>query len=138
MSSPYSHILFAADLRFTSKELQQKVYALAEMFKARLSVLHVLNPELAEHHKLSQQVSSPFNTNIKHAISTFCKPLEIPSFDQLIKIGHPLQEILNTVTEYNIDLLLVGQSYFLSAKKSKEHLSETLPCEMMLLIDCFT
>ncbi len=108
---PYHHMLFATDLSPVNYKMRDKVLALASTFKSRLSVVHVVSSmsSLSRNYSLVVGLQETLEKEAQKHLKTFCAPLNIPEADQIVKTGQPVQEIIKTIKEKNIDLLLLGR-----------------------------
>lgn len=137
--NPYHHLLFATDLSEINEQMREKVFSLASVFKARLSVVHVVTSSsaLSRNYTLTVGLKEEMEHQAREALKTFCEPLEVPQSDQIIKTGHPVHEVLETIKEKDIDLLLVGRhgrSGFTHLLGSVSHrLLHLAPCELLLI-----
>lgn len=136
---PYHHLLFATDLSEINEQMRDKVFELASIFKARLTVVHVVTSftALSKNYTLSVGLKDEMEGIAKEALQTFCEPLQVPLNDQIIKSGHPVHEVLETIKERDIDLLLVGRhgrSGLAHVLGSVSHrLLHQAPCELLLI-----
>lgn len=137
--TPYHHLLFATDLSEINEKMRHKVFALASIFKARLTVVHVVTSfsALSKNYTQSVGLKEEMEGAAKDALRTFCEPLQVPNNDQIIKTGNPVHEVLETINERDIDLLLVGRhgrSGFAHVLGSVSHrLLHQAPCELLLI-----
>lgn len=109
--TPYHHLLFATDLSDINKSMRDKVFALASLFKARLSVVHIVTSlsALSRNYSLTVGLQDEMEALGRQSLKEFCEPLQIPASDQIIKTGHPVHEVLSTIKETETDLLIVGR-----------------------------
>lgn len=109
--SPYHHLLFATDLSPINHNMRDKVFELASLFKARLTVVHVMTSfnSLSRNYSLVVGLQDTLEKEAKKSLKHFCEPLKVPESDQIVKTGQPTTEIINTIKEKGIDLLLLGR-----------------------------
>ena len=108
---PYHHLLFATDLSPINQDMRHKILELASLFKARLTVVHVITSisSLSRNYSLVVGLQETLEKEAKESLKKFCEPLKIPESDQIIKVGQPAVEIIETIKEKDIDLLLLGR-----------------------------
>ncbi|HKY69602.1 MAG TPA: universal stress protein [Gammaproteobacteria bacterium] len=106
----YKHILFAADLTSQSLPLCQRAVEIAKAHKAKLSIVHVVEPigayvggwyywgDLA--HDLEKQAEDH--------LATYTKNFNIPEEDLYISTGNTKHVILELAEELKVDLIIVG------------------------------
>jgi universal stress protein A len=137
--TPYHHLLFATDLSEINEKMRDKIFALASLFKARLTVVHVVTSfsALSRNYSLTVGLKEEMEGVARLALKEFCEPLQVPLSDQIIKTGHPVHAVVDTIKEKGIDLLLVGrngESGFAHLLGSVSHrLLHFAPCELLLI-----
>lgn len=117
----YHHLLFATDLSKPNRNIINKIFELSLLYKARLSVIHVID---------SPFVSNDEHSVVRNRLNVFCQPLRIPEYDQFIKSGEPHKVIVETSKNVNADLLIIGK------KKNNTLTKQLLPitsCELLIL-----
>jgi len=109
--STYHHVLFATDLSPINHEMRDRVSELASELKARLSVVHVLSSfsRISKNYSLVVGLQETLEKEARNALNSFCEPLQVPDNDQLIKVGQPVDQIIKTIDEEQVDLLILGR-----------------------------
>lgn len=109
--STFHHVLFATDLSPINHDMRDRVSELASELKARLSVVHVLNSfsRISKNYSLVVGLQETLENEARAALNDFCQPLQVPDNDQIIKIGPPVEQIQKTISEENVDLLILGR-----------------------------
>lgn len=107
----YQHIIFATDLCDNHFELCQKAADIARCFKAKLFILHVIEPppslQLAQGLGFAE-FDHPIKTDAQTVMSVLGEALKIPVEQQLVEIGSIKEHVLAKVKELNCGLLIVG------------------------------
>ena len=109
----YEHILLATDLSSENQDTLQKAKQLAEFFGAKLSLFHAVEPIP------NYGYVGITDLEAKTALGKLGQQLSAPASDQWVSVGPAKREILATIKELHIDLLIIGSH-------SGHHLSEIL------------
>jgi universal stress protein A len=107
----YSIILHATDLDQYHYELSQQAAAIAKCFKAKLYLLHVLQPPTSL--QVAQglgfaEFDAPVKDNAQTVINVLGDGLHIPHKQLLVEVGSIKQQILNTAKKIGCQLLIIG------------------------------
>lgn len=135
----YHHLLFATDLSDINQNMRDKVKNLVTIFEGRLFVVHVVTnlSALSRNHTHSIGLREELENSAKESLKSFCAPLDVPPEQQIIKVGQPAKEVLETVKEINCDLLILGRygrGGIIHLLGSVSHrLLSSAPCELMLI-----
>ncbi len=113
MSSHYSHILLATDLSEETKTVIDKAKDLAGLYKARLSVIHVVEsipiyfgnelvlPE-------TQEIERQLVERATEKMAGLCKSLDIPASQGNVEVGVTKLEVIDFAAQNNVDLIVIG------------------------------
>ena len=107
----YTHILFATDLSENHFELCQKAAKIAKSFKAKLFLLHVIEPptSLQSAQGLGfAEFDHPIKTDAETVMRVLGEAINIPVNQQFVDIGSIKMHVLEKVKELNCDLLIIG------------------------------
>lgn len=105
----YQHILFALELDSKQNYLAaQKIKQLAELFQAKLSLLHVVEvPDSGVYTALFYDKQSCIE-HAKQQVAELGKKLGVPLEDQYVECGNPKELIPEYMKELKVNLLVVG------------------------------
>ncbi len=110
--SGYRRILLGVDLTEESQPVADRARALAEVFDAELSVIHVIEPlSLAYGGDIPMDLSSvqdQIHEQAKAHLAEFGRRLDIPEERQYLVFGRPESEIHRAARSKGIDLVVVG------------------------------
>lgn len=109
----YSHILLAADFTPASKAVSQQALQLRQVFKARLSLVHVVEFTQMD---LSNDLILPQDLEIdrelmelaRQRLQTLGEELGVDKTECFVSQGSTRREILRLAEERNIDLIVIG------------------------------
>ena len=104
----YQHILLAADLSDENTDTAQKAKQLANLFGAKLSILHVVEPIPNYGYVGIADLEDQLLAEAKQTLAKLGEELGIPADDQWVAVGPAKREILNTAKELKIDLIIIG------------------------------
>ena len=110
----YQHILFATDFSNHTRQVAQRAADLARHFKAKLSLLHVV-----DNLPVSDSIYGPiipFETDLtdqllavaKKRLDVIAHDMAVPEQDRWLEIGSPKHEIPRIAMEIESDLIVVG------------------------------
>lgn len=107
----YTHILYATDLSKNHFEMCQKAAKIAEHFKAKLYLLHVIEPPASL--QLAQSLGfaefdKPLKEDAQVVMSTLGDALNIPTKQQFVEIGSIKMHILEKVQSLSCNLIILG------------------------------
>jgi universal stress protein A len=114
MMTGYQHILLATDFAKCSQRVAQRARDLANLYHARLSLLHVV-----DNLPIADSVYGPvipFDVDItdqlvetaRKRLRAMADELGIPSDSQTLEVGSPQLEIIRVAEESEVDLIVVG------------------------------
>ena len=108
----YKHILVGLDLSSESGEVAQKALAMKHALKARVSIVHVIEPlSIAYGGDIPMDISNIQDqiqeTAAKH-LKEFSQHLDIKSSDRHLIFGRPESEIHALASNIAADLIIVG------------------------------
>ena len=115
----YNHILLSTDLSAENKDTVQKAKKLAELYGAKLSLFHAVEPIPNYGYVGITDLEDQLLDEAKEGLAKLGKELSIPPEDQWVSVGPAKREILASIKELGIDLLIIGSH-------SGHHLSEIL------------
>jgi universal stress protein A len=107
----YPIIIHATDLCQYHYELSQKAADIAQCFKAKLYLLHVIQPpttlQVAQGLGFAE-FDSPVKDNAQTVMNVLGDALDIPSDQLLVEIGSIKHTILNQAEKLNAKLIIIG------------------------------
>lgn len=108
----YRHMLLAVDLTEESAQVAEQAVALAKVFQADLSIIHVIEPlSLAYGGDIPMDLSSvqdQIHDQAQAQLAEFAASLDIPSDRQYLIFGRPETEIHRVAECKSVDLIVVG------------------------------
>ncbi len=104
----YQHLLLATDLTESSKTVAKKAVSLARHFKAKLSLIHVVDYTPSYGYLYVADVSDDLVKRAKTELCNWGKEFEIPESDQIVEMGSIKNEVLGVAADRQADLILVG------------------------------
>lgn len=110
----YKHILLAVDFFEQSEIVSNRAKDLADSFKAKLSIIHVVDSIPITNTGYGTDI--PFNLDLttelmdaaKNRMQNLAEKLGIDNENQWLELGSPKQEIVRVATENKVDLIVVG------------------------------
>lgn len=117
--SMYNHILLATDLSEENQDTSHKAKELAQVFGAKLSLLHVVEPIPNYGYVGITDLEDQLLDEAKQMLTKAGNELGVDSNDQWVAVGPAKREILNTASELKVDLIIIGSH-------SGHHLSDLL------------
>lgn len=112
--SEYRNILLAVDFSADDHHVSQKAKHLTEIFKAELSIIHVLDnipmPDTAYGTIIPLDTLTSYESleTEKNNLTKIADQLDIKPAHRWLVWGEPKQEIARFAEEYQIDLIVVG------------------------------
>ena len=110
--SEYKHVLVGVDLTVESRDVSDRACALKNVFNARLSCVHVIEPlSLAYGGDIPMDLSTiqeQIQETAKNHLNEFAASLGIDKEDRHIIFGRPETEIHTLAKEIDADLIVVG------------------------------
>lgn len=121
----YTHILHATDLSENHFHMCQQAVAIAKCFRARLYLLHVIQPPASL--QLAQglgfaEFDQPIKDDAEAVMRTLGEALNIPTSQQFVEIGSIKINVLKKVEELSCNLIIIGSH---SANKLSSFLGST-------------
>tara|TARA_R110002110_G_scaffold415856_3_gene658478 strand:+ start:59081 stop:59512 length:432 start_codon:yes stop_codon:yes gene_type:complete len=104
----YKHIIFATDLSESSQSLSNKVKNLVNIFGARLSLIHVLEPIPTAMYANYQDFEIKILEHSQSELASLGKVLSVPLVDQYVEFGSVRLATIAKAEEINADLILVS------------------------------
>ncbi len=105
----YTHILLAADLTDENNEdVPAKARALADLFGAKLSLLHVVESIPNYGFIGIAELEDKLLEEGKQRLAELGKTFGVPELDQWIVMGSAKQEIIHAAKELKCDLIVIG------------------------------
>lgn len=106
----YQHILCCIDLSTHSKPTIQKAIALSNTFKAKLDILHVVEPPLfyLSGFELAANALAEMKDSAEHSLKEFASTYQISHQHCHLVVGSAKTHILETAINLKCDLLLLG------------------------------
>lgn len=87
---------------------EQNAKELAEIFHAKLSLIHVVELPTIDVLPVVLNKETLYVDLARHQLAKIGKELSIPIKNQYVEIGNPKTIIPNFIKQHNIDLLIVG------------------------------
>ena len=121
--------------------LENAIYV-CRRFKAKLNILHVIKGIAKEYAELGADTSAEqaeIVTAIKLEFDELIKKIDLSGVDwaKEVRLGNPVDEILNVINEENIDLVMMGSAgkgavkrFFLGSIAQK--ISRDVPCSFII------
>ena len=106
--SLYKHRLFATDLTELSGKIAPKVQKIAELYKAKISLIHVIEPTQTYGYPGIPDVESSVSENVQQVMAEFADKIQIPRERQHIEVGSVKGKVLQYANGIDIDLIVVG------------------------------
>lgn len=106
----YKHILLAAELTDDTTFLTKKVKALRELTKAKLSIVHVVEPLPGYSYAYLgiEDIEGQLIEESKKALKKMAKKLNIKEKDCWVEIGPTKSKILEIAAEVKADVIMCG------------------------------
>lgn len=116
----YKHILFATELNETKSYIEDKVMALQQLTKAKLSIMHVVEPIADIYYggvygvvpnldvMDSANTTKTFQDRARELLQPLVKRLNTTEQNLHIPIGYTSEEILAFAEHHNVDLIITG------------------------------
>lgn len=110
----YKHILVATNLSEDSKRVADRARVIADVSKAKLSMVHVVefNPMMYSGGEfavpLNGDIEESLHEHATQALEAEGKRLKIPKEDQYLQSGITVDHLVDTVKKLKIDLLVLG------------------------------
>lgn len=104
----YHHILLAVDLSDDSDKLVDRAVELAQLFSARLTLIHTIEPLPAYGYPGISGLESPVIDHAKQQMLELGKSHKIDENNVRVEFGSVKTQILRVAKELNVDLILVG------------------------------
>lgn len=104
----YNHILYATDLSEETQQLAEKVDAFTQLFDAKLTLIHTIEPIPAYGYPGITDIESPLIEQAKNDLEVMAKKLNVKTVDQRVEFGSVKHQVLRVAEELNVDLILVG------------------------------
>ena len=112
--SDYKHILLAVDFSKQSEAVAEKAKALAAIYQAKLSIVHVLdNIPMPDAYygtviSLTENSGDPLLEAEKSKLMVIGDQLNVELSNRWLLWGIPKQEIINIAEQQQVDLIVVG------------------------------
>ncbi|MCP3680600.1 MAG: universal stress protein [Gammaproteobacteria bacterium] len=106
----YKHLMFATDLTEENAHTIPRVKKLAELYGAKLSVVHVVEhlATVAYGYIGSFDIEQQLLEEAKNEMKKVGEKLGVAEEDQHVEVGHPKTEIIEIAKKLNVDLIVVG------------------------------
>lgn len=107
----YTTILYATDLSENHFQMCQKAAAIAKNFKAKLYLMHVIEPPASL--QLAQglgfaEFDRPIKEDAEAVMQTLGDALNIPKNQQFVDIGSIKTQVLDKAQALSCDLIIIG------------------------------
>ena len=109
----YKHILLAVDLSEEGEDVGRRAVNLVQRCGARLTLIHVV-ANLYEEPVYDLMSSFPADIeerliqNGRQSLDALARRLGVPDAEQVVEIGTPKTSIIQTATERDVDLIVLG------------------------------
>jgi universal stress protein A len=110
----YTHILLAVDFFDQTQRVAERAKALAETYKAKLSLIHVVDnmplPDVGYGLDIAYDVdlTGEMIAAAKQKLADLAQKLGVITGDIWVEMGSPKIEITRIAQEYQVDLIVVG------------------------------
>ncbi len=105
----YKHILYATDLMSESEDVAEKVRKMADLFGAKLSLVHVVeNVPTAYGSPVVLDVEVTLHDEAMESLKKLSKKLEVKEEDAHILTGSTKPQVIELSEKLEIDLIVVG------------------------------
>lgn len=106
----YKHILFATDLTEDTDYLVSKVRSIRELTKAKLSLMHVVEPLPGYSYAYLgiEDIEGQLISEAKQAIEKLGTKLNVPAGSQFVEVGPTKTKILKVAENMGADLIVCG------------------------------
>lgn len=104
----YNHILYATDLSEETNEIAEKAGKFSQLFDAKLTLIHAIEPIPAYGYPGITDIESPLIEQAKTDLEALGKKLNVSTEDQRVEFGSVKHQVLRTAKECDVDLILVG------------------------------
>lgn len=104
----YKHILLATDLTQDGEVAAEKAKVLANLYHAKLSLLHVIEPIPTYGYIEIAELEEARRAEVNQAMVKLAEKLQVSALDQHIEVGLTKHQILRKAKELGIDLIVVG------------------------------
>lgn len=106
----YKHILFATDLTEDTDYLVKKVSAMQRITKAKLSLIHVVEPLPGYSYAYLgiEDIEGQLINEAKQSIETLGEKLDVKAASQYVEVGPTKTKILKVAEDINADLIICG------------------------------
>ncbi len=104
----YKHILLATDLSKDGEIAADKARELANLYQAKLSILHVIEPIPTYGYIEIAELEEARREEVNQALVKLSQRLQVQALDQHIEVGLTKHQILRKAKDLNVDLIVVG------------------------------
>ena len=104
----YKHILFATDLSKLGNTIAPKVKKIAELHKAKISLITVLEQTAIYGYPGVGEVENSINEKTQNAMTEFSDKIQVPKERQYIEFGSVKKQVLSCAKSINADLIIAG------------------------------
>ena len=106
----YKHVLFATDLAEDSDNIAKKVTKLAELYEAKLSMVHVVEhlAAIAYSYMGSIEVEDQLVNEARAELKKMGDLMQVAEENRHLEVGHPKTEIIEVANRVGADLIIVG------------------------------
>lgn len=135
----YSRIIFATDLGPQSLYIAEQALSLSQLCKAQLSVLHVIEPPLAELSDFAGREAAIEKKKLlaQKSLEDLCRQLSVEKDRQLLTIGEGQVEILSVAKEQQCDLIVLGShgvgGYTHALGSTAQHIIVNAHCNVLVV-----
>lgn len=106
----YHHILVPVDFSNGSKRAMERALELNQFYKAKLSVLTIIEPlpAVAYSYMGSAEIEIEVENHTKQQLSAWGQEFGIPAADLYTTTGHTKNEVVETAKKLQCDLIVIG------------------------------
>jgi len=104
----YKHVLLATDLSDENKDTLTKARQVADLFSAKLSIMHAVEPIVNYGYVGITDLEDQLVNEAKQALAKIGATISVAPEDQWIAIGPAKREILSMSEELKVDLIIIG------------------------------
>lgn len=104
----YKHILYATDFSETSDNVSKRAAELATLHKAKLSLIHTIEPIPAYGYPGLAELESPIIESAKESMQQLGEQLKVDEESRYIEFGSVKNQVLKLANRLEVDLIVVG------------------------------
>lgn len=104
----YKHVLLTTDLSQDSEIAADKAFELANLYQAKLSILHIIEPIPSYGYIEISELEDARREEVNQSLVQLAGKIQVPALNQHIEVGLTKHQILRKARELQADLIVVG------------------------------